>query len=385
MLSKLNKPLITCVLLITGMGLLALWTTAPPASFTVAQLTKSIFLKQAIFVTGGLALMGLVALPHYQHYRRASTFLYMVCIVALIFLLWKGRSTRGTRGWFAVGPFHVQPAEFMKIAAVLTLARVLMYARHIQKIRGLILPTLLAAVPAGLVLLQPDLGTAILFVPTVLAMLWAAGAKKRHLALMVAALMVAAPVAYFTVLKPYQRNRLIAFVVPDKVPPDMTYQKRQSERAVASGRAFGREGDAVPFYVPDRPTDFAYSTVAEELGFIGSTFLLFLFVVFFGQSLRIAHQSREPFARLMVTGLATLLATQTLINIGMTIGVGPITGVTLPFVSYGGSSLLMCMITTGLILNVAARWQPGFSSRDMAGGSVNISGFQPQSVKWPGF
>jgi len=139
---------------------------------------------------------------------------------------------------------------------------------------------------------------------------------------------------------------------------------------------------ATTFYIPERHTDFVFSIVAEDLGFVGSSFVLLLITIYFATSLKIAHQSREPFGRLLVVGLTTLFATQTFINIGMTLGVAPITGLTLPFVSYGGSSLLMCSMSAGLILNVAARWQPGFSSRDMAGGSVEIRDLHGGSLKY---
>jgi rod shape determining protein RodA len=333
-----------------------------------------------------MALMGLVALPHYQIYRRLSFVLYGACVIALAALLVKGNYTRGARGWFSLGPINVQPAEFFKIAYVLTIGRVLMYGRAVQTWSGLALPILLTAVPAGLILLQPDLGTTLLFVPTLLAMLYVAGARRTHLAAIVIVLLVSAPVAYFFVLKDYQKNRLIAFLVPDKVPADLTYQVKRSIQACAQGRAWGdglgESGQNAPFRIPDRHTDFVYSIIAEELGFAGSTFVLLLFAGLFGRSYGIAYQSREPFGRLVVTGITTLLATQTLINLGMTVGVAPITGVTLPFISYGGSSLLTCAAAAGLALNVSARWQPGFSSRDMAGGSVEISSFQPQPAKW---
>jgi cell division protein FtsW (lipid II flippase) len=123
-----------------------------------------------------------------------------------------------------------------------------------------------------------------------------------------------------------------------------------------------------------------FSIICEDLGFAGASFILLLIAIYFSTSLKIAHQSREPFGRLVVVGLTTLFATQTFINLGMTLGVAPVTGLTLPFVSYGGSSLLVCSIAAGLILNVSARWQPGFSSRDMAGGSVEIRDLQPKSV-----
>lgn len=388
MIARVNKPIAVASLLLAGLGLLSLWQTAPPTDLSGKSITHSIFLKQVTFLGVSLAVMGLAVLPHYQHYRRGAFFLYAVLVAALLALLLRGRATRGACGWFAVGPFSVQPAEFMKIALILALARVLMYGRNLQRFRGLLLPLALTAVPAALILLQPDLGTTILFVPALLAMLYAAGARKRHLALVVLALLVAAPVAYLKVLKPYQRYRLIAFAVPDKVPPSFNYQRDQSVKACASGklagRGLGESGVSLPFYIPDRHTDFVYSIICEELGFAGATFVLLLLALYFTQSLRIGWQSREPFGRLVVVGLTALFAAQTFVNLGMTLGVAPITGVTLPFVSYGGSSLLTCALSTGIVLNIGARWQPGFSSRDMAGGSREISNFQPQAVKWLG-
>jgi cell division protein FtsW (lipid II flippase) len=386
---RLNKTLLACVALLGGMGLLSLWTQAPPTDLSGESITKSIFLRQATFLAGALGLTGIVALPHYQLYRRLAWVGYGVCVVALAVLLFKGDATRGTRGWFKIGPFMLQPAEFMKIALVLALARVLMYGREVQRWLGVLLPAAVVALPAALVVVQPDLGTTILFVPTLLAMLYAAGARKRHLAAMLLVLVVTAPLVYKFGMKDYQRHRLLSFALKDKVAPELRYQQEQSVKACASGglagRGIGEGGAALPFYVPDRHTDFVYSIIAEELGFLGSSFVLLLFGVYYAQSLRIARHSREPFGRLVVVGLTALLGTQTFINLGMTLGVAPITGVTLPFISYGGSSLLMCGISAGLVLNVAARWQPGFSSRDMSGGTVEIREFQPQKVKWLSF
>jgi rod shape determining protein RodA len=330
--------------------------------------------------------MGLVALPHYQHYRRGAWFLWLVSVLALAFLLAKGRYINGARHWFSLGPFTLQPAEFCKIAYVLTLARVLVYSRSLQSWRGLALPLLLTAVPTALIVVQPDLGTTLLFIPAFFAMLFAAGARKRHLATLVLVMVAVAVPGWKWGMKDYQKNRILSFMFPERVAPADNYQREQSVKACSAGRLWGRGlgegGQSVPFYVPERHTDFVYSIIAEELGFVGSTFVLVLLGIYFATSLWIAHQSREPFGRLVVVGLTALFATQSIINIGMTLGVAPITGVTLPFVSYGGSSMVTCAVAAGLILNVSARWQPGFSSRDMAGGSVEISNFQPQAVKW---
>ncbi len=381
MIPRVNKALVATILLLSGLGLLALWMHAPPPDWTRASLGSSIFLKQAVFLAAALALLGLTVLPHYQLYRQLAWFLYAAGLVALAALLIKGNRTNGAAGWFALGPIKLQPAEFFKIALVLTLARILMYGRAVQTWAGLALPIAATAVPAVLVMLQPDMGTTLLFLPTLLAMLFVAGARKRHLAVIVAVLVVTAPLLFVKGLKPYQQARLTSFWTGKD-----NYHQDQSEKACAAGQLLGRSlGDAgggLPISVPERHTDFVYSILAEELGFVGSSFVLLLYAAFFAQCLRIAHQSREPFARLAVTGLTVCFAAQTFINLGMTLGVAPITGLTLPFISYGGSSLVTCAVTAGIVLNVGARWQPSFSARDMAGGSVDIQSFQPQAVKW---
>lgn len=375
---RFNKTILGCVLLLSGIGLLCLWTQAPSTDLAGKSITESVFLKQLTFLGISLATMGLVAWPHYLNYRHIAFVLYLVLLGLLGLLLVKGNVVNGARCWFNVGPIKFQPAEFMKIALVLVLANVLMYGRDVQSWRGILLPLALTAVPAALIVMQPDMGTTVLLIPTVLAMLYTAGARKRHLAVLLGILLVAAPAVWFKGMKEYQRNRILSFVT------GKSYQVEQSVKACTAGATTGRglgESGANPLYsIPERHTDFVFSIVAEDLGFIGCTFVLLLIAVYFSTSLKIAHQSREPFGRLVVVGLTTMFATQTFINLGMTLGVAPVTGLTLPFVSYGGSSLLVCSISAGLILNVAARWQPGFSSRDMAGGSVEIRDLQPRSV-----
>jgi rod shape determining protein RodA len=378
MIPRFNKTILGCVLLLSGMGLLCLWTQAPSTDLAGKSITQSVFLKQMTFLGVALALMGLVAWPHYLNYRHLAFVSYLVLLGLLALLLVKGQVVNGARCWFNVGPIKFQPAEFMKIALVLVLANVLMYGRDVQTWRGLLLPLGLTALPAALIVVQPDMGTTILLIPTVFAMLFAAGARKRHLGVLVTLFLVAAPLVWMKGMKEYQRNRILMFLHGD------SYQVAQSVKACTAGGTFGRglgEGAAAPLYfIPERHTDFVYSIVGEDLGFMGCSFIILLIAVYFSTSLKIAHQSREPFGRLIVVGLTTLFATQTFINLGMTLGVAPVTGLTLPFVSYGGSSLVVCSVAAGLILNVSARWQPGFSSRDMAGGSVEIKDLQPKSV-----
>lgn len=382
MILRYDKTLIACVLLLSGMGLLALWTQAPPTDLAGKPLSQSIFLKQATFLGLALAVMGLIAWPHYLNFRHLSFVLYAVLLGMLVLLLVKGQVVNGARCWFTIGPLKFQPAEIMKVALVLVLANVLMYGRNIQSWKGLVLPIVLTALPAALIVVQPDMGTTILLIPTLFSMLFAAGARKRHLAILILVLVAVTPLVWIKGMKDYQRERIVSFLFHPG------YQQSQSVKACSvgafSGRGIGESAAATTFYIPERHTDFIFSIIAEDLGFIGSSFVLLLISIYFAASLKTAHQSREPFGRLLAVGLTTLFATQTFINIGMTLGVAPITGLTLPFVSYGGSSLLMSAMSAGLILNVGARWQPSFSSRDMAAGSVEIRDFQPQSVKWLG-
>ncbi|HZE96287.1 MAG TPA: FtsW/RodA/SpoVE family cell cycle protein [Planctomycetota bacterium] len=378
MIPRFNKTILACVILLSGMGLLSLWTQAPSTNLAGQSITQSIFLKQLTFLGISLVTMVLVAWPNYLNYRHLAFVLYVVLLGLLALLLVKGSYVNGARCWFDFKVVKFQPAEFMKIALVLVLANVLMYGRDLHTWRGLLLPIALTAAPAALIVVQPDMGTTILLVPTLFAMLFAAGARKRHLAIIVLLLLAAAPVVWFAGMKDYQRMRILSFLTGGG------YQVGQSIKACTAGGGFGRgmgeSGAASPYFIPERHTDFVFSIIAEDLGFAGSSFVLLLIAIYFSTSLKIAHDSREPFGRLIVVGLTTLFATQTFINIGMTLGVAPITGLTLPFVSYGGSSLVACSISAGLILNVAARWQPGFSSRDMAGGSVEIRDLQPRSV-----
>lgn len=378
--ARINWVLLACAGMLCAIGMLSLWTFSPP-DFDDPNVMKNVFVRQAAFFVVGLAVLAVAVLPNYLHARRAAWFFYGVCIAALAALLVLGRHTRGARGWFMVGPFMVQPAEFAKIATVLLVARCLMYQKNLHKVTGLLAPFAVAAAPMGLIFLQPDFGTTALFVPVILAMLWAAGARTAHMIILVLLISAAVPLAFRYGLKDYQRNRLLSFVSPEKVPKELRYQQEQSVKACGSGGVTGRGlGEAAvgySFYIPDRHTDFVYSLVAEELGFVGSTLVLILFALFLYQALRMAYLSREPFGRLVVIGLTTFLAFQVYINVGMTIGVAPITGLTLPLISYGGSSLLTTMFMVGLILNVGARWVPSFSSREL-NDQVEFTRFKPK-------
>ena len=383
-LRRLDWVLLGSALLLTGSGLFALNAMASPTNLSSVSVTTAHVVKQAIFVAVSLGIALFLLVPGYQVTRQFAYLAYGACTLALVGLLLFGPVTRGARGWIPLGPINLQPAEFMKLAFVFALARWISFAKELDSWRSLAVPLLLAAIPTGLVFVQPDLGNAMLFFPVLLAMLFVGGASRRKLVTLVVVALIALPLVYTFGLKEYQRNRFIGFLGSDR---DLSYQQAQSILAVRSGGFNGRdlpEGVSHSFHIPDRHTDFIYSSLAEEMGFMGASALILLFAIFFLQSGRIAHRTREPYGRLVVVGLTVFFALQVYINVGMNIGVAPITGLTLPFVSYGGSSLLTCFLSLATILNVGLRWVPTFSSRELDRGHVSIRGFNPQPSYWFG-
>ena len=348
--------LVASALLLSIVGLTAIWFLWPPNPAKSGVL-GSTFIRQVIFVCAGAVMMIVAALPHPAMLRRGSYLFFVAGLATLGALLGYVDPMRGTRGWFAVGPFTVQPAEFVKLATVLALARFLSYGRWKDGLPGFAGACVLAAAPAALILMQPDLGSAILFVPILLAMLVTAGTSRRYLAGAALVLAISMPAAYFTVLKPYQRERILAFFNPDSVSRDKRYQTDHALNATASGgflgRGLGGSAASYPFYIPDRHTDFVFSAIGEELGFVGCSLVLLLYATILYELFRIAWTTKEPFGRLVVVGIAAFLFSQVTINVGMTVGVLPTTGLTLPFVSYGGSSLVTCFLAVGMAVGVA--------------------------------
>jgi rod shape determining protein RodA len=276
--------------------------------------------------------------------------------------------------------FSAQPSEFMKLAYVAAMARYLMFRKNYRSFAGLAAPAAMTLGPAALILLEPDLGTALLFPPVFFVMLYVAGARRRHLAALGALGLALMLMAFFAdnitgalagrgivfsksvaALKPYQKARITSFV------QNTSYQQRQSVMAVGSGKLFGkgwRQGTQNRYnLLPERHTDFIFAVVAEESGFLGCIGLLALYFVILLCSFAVASRTSDPFARLLVTGLFASFAVQMFINAAMTLRLMPITGLTLPLVSYGGSSLTATMLAIALIMNVRLHPTPTFASK----------------------
>jgi rod shape determining protein RodA len=347
-------------------GLLAIYS-ATFASLRQQGLAGSTFMqRQLISLVVGLVAMALITLVDYRRLLSWAPLAYGVMVLGLAAVLTPlGSQSNGAQSWFSLGPFQLQPSEFAKVALILTLAAILggrgeRPAR--PGLRKLALALGALVLVAGEILLQPDFGTMMVFVAILFGILLTSGVRFRWLVVLVLIGSVGVVGMFkLNVLKEYQKERLTAFVNPsaDSSGRGFTYNYRQSLIAIGSGGLTGKgylRGTQTNLqYVPEQRTDFIFTVVGEELGFVGSVVLLALLGLLLWRGLRIATLARDPAGSLIAVGVVTMLVFQTFINVGMTIGIMPITGIPLPFVSYGGSSLIASFLAIGLLENVHMR------------------------------
>jgi cell division protein FtsW len=317
------------------------------------------FLKKQLFwaVIGCGALWAALKLD----YRRIERWMLPLLVGATVLLVLVlippfGQAINGTRRWFRVGPVSFQPAELAKLALVVFLAGFLARRRETLEDfwRGFAPPLAIAGLLALLVVAQPDLGNAVTLVTLTFALLYLAGSRVRHLSLV---LLAAVPlVAVAIVAAPYRLRRIMAFVDPWQDPRGSGFQIIQSWLALGAGGPLGRgigESRQKLFYLPEAHTDFIFAILGEELGFVGAFAVVALFVVLVWRGLRIGLRAPDPFGAYLALGITVLLATQTVVNLGVVTGLLPTKGLPLPFVSFGGSALVMTMLATGVLLNIS--------------------------------
>ncbi len=328
-----------------------------------------VVLKQCVFLGIGILAAVAVAVPHFRFYRAVAWPVMVVVLGMLVFLLLPFvpasivSPRNGARAWIDLGPVDFQPAELAKIAYVLVMADHLRFRENHRTFPGLVPPALITFMPVALITLQPDLGTALLFAPVAFGLLTAAGARMKHLSLVVVVGLLAAPAA-FPLLKPHQKARIVGLVrmVQDPLAgaDDINYQAGTAQRLAGAGGLSGL-GDghsrAIIRYnkLPERHNDMIFAVIMNRFGLVGGIVVLLLYLVWFIGAYITAAMCRDAFGRLVVVGVSAFILVQTLINIGMTIGMLPIIGLTLPFVSYGGSSMLTVWAMTGLVLGVGIR------------------------------
>ncbi|MGV6813852.1 MAG: FtsW/RodA/SpoVE family cell cycle protein [Phycisphaerales bacterium] len=365
----LNYGWITVIasLLLTLLGVYAIDIGLSRPGETGAMVLSSTAIKQMIFMAVGMIACVVIALPHYKLITAVAWLLFFVCLGLLVFLLIPGIPTsivnpvKGARSWINLGFTNFQPSEVMKIAFVLAVAQYMRFRSEHRRFKGLIVPGLIAAVPVALITVQPDLGTASLFIPALFAMLIAAGARLRHLTLIVLCAAMSAPIGY-QFMKPHQKARIDGLIKQFQGDTstnfDLNFQASRAQMIIGAGQAAGMNEETARAMVrynglPERENDMIFAVVVARFGFIGGVVLLVLYAVWVGGALAVAASCREPIGRLIAVGIPAFIATQVVINVGMNIGVVPIIGITLPFLSAGGSSLITSWLMTGLIVNVA--------------------------------
>ncbi len=321
-----------------------------------------VFLKrQFIWIVLGIIIAALVSFSDYNLLRHYLVPIYLLNLFLLILVFFVGREAHGAQRWIPVGAFQLQPSEFAKIFVIVSLAVFLSTRKgEIASVTNVGLSFLFMAIPWLLIFRQPDLGTALVLFAVLLGMLVTAGLKMRHFfAIILSCVLIGFLLINFQVLQDYQMKRLMVFVDPGIDPLGAGYNIQQSKIAVGSGRLAGKglfSGTQTNLqFLPARHTDFIFAVVGEELGFMGSALLLGLYFVIISRGIRIASTAKNLLGSLIAIGVVSMWLFQILVNIGMTIGIMPITGIPLPFISSGGSSLWANLAGVGLLLGIYAR------------------------------
>ncbi|HKE53177.1 MAG TPA: rod shape-determining protein RodA [Actinomycetota bacterium] len=356
-----DPVLIAAAIGLAVIGLLAIYS-ATHQSLAAVGLDPGRFVKrQLTFLAVALIVLMLAASFDYRLLKVYAGIVYVSSLVLLVLVRTPiGTSVKGAQRWFELFGFQLAPSEVAKLALIAMLAAFLSEVRGELTVQDVFRTAALAAVPALLVFLQPDLGSSIVFAAILVGVLVVAGARARYLGLL-ALTAVVLIVAGFQVglVREYQIERLRAFLDPASVSEDALHNREQAEIAIGSGGLMGvgyLKGSQTNLdFVPEQHTDFVFTVVGEEFGFAGAVVLLSLYGLLLWRALRVAMLSRDPFGTYLAAGIASMLALQMFVNVGMNIGIMPITGIPLPFVSYGGSSLLLNFAAVGLLLNVHMR------------------------------
>jgi rod shape determining protein RodA len=361
---RLDWLLLGATVGLVGFGL---WAIAGITRHDVAGDADYFVVRQAIFAAAGGVAMLLALLVDPNLYRRLKVPIYAGTLGMMLFVILAAGVTRGSRRWIDLGFFQLQPSEFGKLLFLLFLAAFLAdRGRRLREGGTVVRAVALGLIPIGLVFAQPDLGTALVYGAILAAVLFVAGVRWLHLAVLgvfaalaAVAILWALPTAGIEVLKPYQTARIAAFTDPERDPAGTTYNVNQSITAVGAGGLRGRgvEGSTQTRfdYLPEHATDFVFASLAEQRGFVGASSLLLLYLLLLWRGIRIVSIARDPFCATVAGGIVVALLFQIFVNVGMTMGIAPITGIPLPFVSVGGSSMVANLLALGVLQSIHLR------------------------------
>jgi rod shape determining protein RodA len=319
--------------------------------------------RQGLYIGVGLVLMAVLARIDYSRLRELKYGIYGLLLLSILAVLGLGRAARGSTRAISLPLFSFQASELGKVLLILFLSAVVVdRSRRLRERETTARVLLLALIPAMLVIAQPDLGSGMVYVIAAIAILFVAGTSWRHFvalfalgAVSITLVLVAAPAAGVHVLKPYQVDRLTAFLHPSANPAKQGYQQIQSKIAIGSGQQTGRGSQSTQTrnnFLPEHRTDFIFAVVGEEYGFVGAALVLSLYALLIWRALRILTLAKNLFGTLVAGGIVAMLMFQVFVNVGMTVGIMPITGVTLPLMSYGGSSVLTTLLALGLLQSI---------------------------------
>jgi rod shape determining protein RodA len=360
------------VMLGAAIGLIAfsVFTLATSTRNEIAGRPLYFVERQGIYAVVGIALMIAISRVDYTRLRDLRLTIYGAMVGSIALVLLVGTAVRGSNRWIDLPFFQFEPSELAKVLLCISLsALVFERVRRPFGLRATVSLLALGLVPAALVFLQPDLGTGIVLVAIALTVLFVAGIPWQHFAATGAAVVLIAGGAYAAgsaagvqFLHGYQQDRLTAFLHPSNDPSDASYQVNQAVIAVGSGEQVGRGNNATQtelLFLPERHTDFIFAVIGERFGFLGAAFVIFLYTVLFWRAIRVMKVSASFYGTMIAGGVVAMLAFQVIVNVGMNLGVMPVTGITLPLISYGGSSVLGTFLALGLLQSIHAQTRRG--------------------------
>jgi rod shape determining protein RodA len=360
-LQRLDWLLLLSVLVLFAFGISAIYSVALSRDAGFELISRHL----AAFVIG-FAIFIFMTRSNYIQLRNYGRGMYILGILLMVGVLIFGTTLRGTTGWFIIGPFSFQPVEFMKIALIIELARYFgEHARRRFGWREILTSGILTLIPVGLIMLQPDLGSASLLIGIWVIFLFFAGLRFQHAFALLGSAIVIGVLSWSLILADYQKDRVQVFLDPQLDSLGIGYNIAQAQIAIGSGQWFGRGlgfgSQSQLKFLPEAQTDFVFAVIAEELGFVGVLLVLTAIAVLLWRILVIALRSRDSFSAFLAIGIFASFFVQFSVNIGVNLAILPATGVALPFVSYGGSSLLLSLLMVGIVQSIAVHQHPGDS------------------------